>query len=128
MQNIDLCTRETIELSLRDGSIKKTPGWRFHELAAHIMTKGDFWGITHLPSGCNFGFLFLCVEDAVNAMIELSALRNSWEFIAMEDFKALAPQGIPILYKNNGVPAHYIYNVEFAPANFNKRANGYDSL
>lgn len=125
MQNIDLCTREIIEISVRSGGVKKVPAWRFHEFAAR--TINDYWSITHLPTGCSLGFLFFSIEDCIDAMMEISALKNSWEFLTLDEISKTADQAIPIMLNHGGFPAILLFDLEAAPPDL-ERVNNYDPL
>jgi len=82
--SLDLCERVTFEMAPTG---TKKPGWRFGDLAAH-QTSRKTWSITHLPSGMSLrnGYCwFKTVEQATAAMVEISKLRNSWDFIDVTD-------------------------------------------
>lgn len=89
MSDLDLCKWETFEI-MGTGGVSKCVGWRFGDLAAHQF--GKRWTLTHLPSGTslkNGNCIFRNVESAVGAMIEISRLRNSWDFIDISDEERL---------------------------------------
>ncbi len=107
MSEFPLCTRKTISVLTNLSNKREIDAWCFGDLAvAQPLHLSSGWTIFHVPSGSSImscHCLFRYKATAVEAMMEISRLKNRWIFDDQEEMLKLREAISEIGKKHGGV-------------------------
>lgn len=127
MTVFDRCSWERVQVVLGNGP-RTVMGWRCGDLAANEHPAApDRWTITHLPTGLSFSSLglFANAETAIQAMLEVSPLRNDWTSIDYDELASLKARCKPIFERHKAAPSSPFFTQTFQRDLLHRRLNGY---
>lgn len=123
MNNLDFFTRKTVTVVQTAAEFRDIPMWTYSDFG--ISEKDSYWFITHLPSGLSFGMALLSIEQAANAVVELSMLKNTWANVTTKEMEQLNPIVADIIARHRRVPRNP--NSDHSqPTEFKNYFNGYN--
>lgn len=123
-----LCMKRHIEVRTTVGTLV-VEAWTKGGLAVHKAHAGDWFTVTHQPTGLSLGTvgIFLAEEPAVAAMCELAAARNGWLLDTQEEVAEFAEYAQIVFAKYGAVDrpraGHEVRIEAIAQV---KRLNGWD--
>ena len=107
-----------IQLNTSTGVIT-VRGFKHYELAVHPRI-GDSrqWTITHLPTGCSFGYAFDSPTVARAAMEAIFRLRNSWD-VPAKIIEKMGPQILAEIERFGGRKVSFVPRSLLPPRTLN---------
>jgi len=124
----EMCLKRTIEVRTTVGTLV-VEAWTKGGLAAHKAHAGDWFTVTHQPTGLSLGAvgIFLAEESAVAAMCELAAARNGWILDTPEEVADFGAYAQIVFAKYGAVPRPTAgHEVAIEAVATVRRLNGWD--